>query len=224
MGQDAILTDQRNDIGDGSQRGQGGGFDEKFPKGFADASRAGNGVADSPGQLERDAGAAEIRIGIRRADSRQAGMDDGMAIRKPRRIAVRLMMVGNDQVDIALPGDRRRLDRRDAAIDRHDQLGAVIDNLPQRLGVEAVSFVDAMRNVGVHLTAEERDGMPEDAGGGDAVNVVIAVNDDFLAVADGPGDPCRRGGQARQQRRIGQRQKAWPQKRLGVVEATRFRD
>ena len=42
----------------------------------------------------------------------------------------------------------------------------------------------------------------------------------FLAVADGPGDPCRRGGQARQQRRIGQRQKAWPQKRLGVVEAT----
>ena len=39
MGQHAILTDQRDDIGDRPQRGQRGGFDQKFAERFADAGR-----------------------------------------------------------------------------------------------------------------------------------------------------------------------------------------
>ena len=65
MRQDAILADERHDIGDGSQRRQRRGFDEKFPERFADACRPVDGLPDSPRQLERHARAAQMRIGIR---------------------------------------------------------------------------------------------------------------------------------------------------------------
>ena len=104
MGENAVLADEWNDIGDGPQCGQGCGFDEEVPERFADAGCASDGLPDSPRQLKRDAGAAEIRIGIRQAGSRQPGMNDGMTIGKPRRIAVPLMVVAYDQIDIAFAG------------------------------------------------------------------------------------------------------------------------
>ena len=217
MGQGAILADEGDDIGNGPQCGQGGGLDEKTAEGFADAGSAQGGLADSPGELEGDAGAAEMGIGIRR--SRQTGMDDGEAIGKHGRIAVPIVMVGDDQIDAALASDEGGFDGGDAAIDGDDEFGAVVDDLGQGLGIQAVSFVDAMGNVGFDFSAEEGDGVPENAGGGDAIDVVIAVDDDFFRVGDGLGDAPGGGGETGQEGRLGQGAQAGGKKALGGVES-----
>ena len=173
-------------------------------------------MPDAPRQLERDAGAAEVRVGVGRAvasggaggrwcSSREGGArwrsaecgwrsrvrdrSPHSALRNPHpRFALPLVVIRHDQIDAALARDLRRLDRGDAAVDGDDQLGAVVAELRDRLGVEAVAFVDAVGDVEVGVAAEDADGVPEDGGGGDAVDVVVAVDDDLFAVADRPGD------------------------------------
>src|SRR5436190_18537307 len=72
-----------------------------------------------------------------------------------------LMMVGDDQIDAALAGDLGLFNRSDAAIDADDQAGALVADLRDRLGVEAVALVDAVRDVEVGGPAEHADRVPE---------------------------------------------------------------
>ena len=76
---------------------------------------------------------------------------------------------------------------------------------PEGLGVDAVAFLDPVRDVIEHVAgAGQLQAGPEDARAADAVDVVIAVDDDRPVVADGPDDPLGRLDDARQ--------------RLGVVQ------
>ena len=55
-------------------------------------------------------------------------------------------------------------------------------------GVEAVTFVDAVGDVAGDGGFGEVEGVIEDGGCGDAVDVVVAVDDDGLVVVDGLAD------------------------------------
>jgi hypothetical protein len=98
------------------------------------------------------------------------------------------MVIGDDEIDAALFGDLSGFYGGDAAVDGDDELGAAVDDLAEGVGIEAVAFFEAVGDVEVDFAAQDVDGVPEDGGGGDAVDVVVAVDDDFFAVADGAGD------------------------------------
>ena len=71
-------------------------------------------------QLQRDADAGEVLVGIAavvplRVDHRQ----------RRRQLGVRLVMVGDDQIDAELARAPRRVGAADAAVDRDDQRHAV---------------------------------------------------------------------------------------------------
>jgi hypothetical protein len=101
---------------------------------------------------------------------------------------VPLVVVGDDQIDAALFRDLRLLDRGDAAVDGDNELRPGVTDLLKRLGIQPVAFVDPVGDVEIDLSAQDGDGVPEDGGGGDAVDVVVAVDDDFLLVPHRLGD------------------------------------
>src|SRR5688572_16111960 len=121
-----------------------------------------------------------------------------------RVVTVPLMVISDDQVNSALAADLGLLDGGDAAVDRDDQPRAVGADLGEGLFVEAVAFFDAVGDVVVDFAAELADRVPEDGSGGDAVDVVIAVDDDLLSVADGLGDAVGGAGQIWDQGGVGE--------------------
>jgi hypothetical protein len=126
------------------------------------------------------------------------------------------VVVGDDQVHAAVAGDLGLLDGGDAAVDRDDQLRALVAQLGQRLGVQAVAFLDAVGDVELGVPAEHADRVPQDAGGRDAVDVVVAVDDDLLLVPDRPGDPVGGLGDAGQGVRVVQGRQRRAEERLAV--------
>src|SRR5688572_207888 len=106
------------------------------------------------------------------------------------------MMIRHNQIHAPVFGYFRWLDGSDAAVDGDDELGAVVAELGDRFGIQAVSFVDAVGGVEVGSATEGADGVPENRGGGDAVDVVVAVKDDPLVVADRAGDAIGGAGEA----------------------------
>ncbi len=102
------------------------------------------------------------------------------------------VVIGNDQIDAALLGNLHLIDRGNAAVYGDDDFRAAVDDFREDCGVQAVPFVDAVGDVPVDLAAEDSDGVPEDGGGGDAVDVVIAVNDDFFFGVNRAGDALGR--------------------------------
>ncbi len=107
---------------------------------------------------------------------------------QPQTSGYKFMVICNDQLNTAFAHHFRGLDGGDAAVNGDDELRTVIADLGDRFAVQAVPFFDAVRDVIFDNAAELADGVPEDGGGGDAVDVVIAVDDDFFVVANRFGD------------------------------------
>src|SRR3954469_18676433 len=64
MGEGAVFAVEGDDVGDGAEGGEGGGFEEIIFEGLGDFGAAGIYLADCPGEFEGDAGAAEVGGGI----------------------------------------------------------------------------------------------------------------------------------------------------------------
>ena len=111
------------------------------------------------------------------------------------------VMVGDDQLEAELARQIGLGHGRDAAIDRDDQLGPVLGRQPpERLGIDPVALVDPVGDVVVDvLRPGQAEAGPEDARAADAVDVVIAIDDDLPALADRRG----RSGRPRRRRRGG---------------------
>ena len=106
--------------------------------------------------------------------------------RRARQRLLRLVMIGDDQLH-AEPGRLVRfVEAGDAAIDGDDDVGAVLGELLQRLVVEAVAVVEAVRHVELDLGIEQVQAGQQDRGRGDAVHVVVAVDADLLLVLRSP--------------------------------------
>ncbi len=102
------------------------------------------------------------------------------------------MVVGDDEVDAERGAQRGLLDRGDAAVDRDDELHALPGEKADGGLVEAIAFFDPAGDVAGTLRALPAQKISQQAGRGDAVDVVVAVYSDVLAAFKGKLDT--RGG------------------------------
>ena len=98
----------------------------------------------------------------------------------------RFVVVSHHDVDPAAGKRHHLITCGDSIVHRDDEGGLTrLDHAVERLGREAVPFLEAMGNEGVHTCAELAQGLGQQASRGDAVHVEIAEHRDDLAVAHG---------------------------------------
>jgi len=168
---DPVLVQQRHDVGDGPQGGQPHGLQEKIAHGRSDLARAAGLLADGPSHFQRDAGAAQPAKRIRRAG--QAGVDDGRRLGESR---AWLVVIRDDQAHAPLLRQRGLFAACDPAVDRDDQLRALVGEPGNGLAVQAVPFVEAVGQVVPHLGAQQLQALAQDGGAAHAVDVVVPVD------------------------------------------------
>ena len=112
----------------------------------------------------------------------------------------------------------RRLDAANAAVDRDDERHAISLQAIERLGLKAVSVLDAIRKEVDDIRAEHLQRAAKNDGGGDAVAVVIAVDGDALFPLDRRENPLDRRRHVREQERIVQMIERRPEKFLRALE------
>ena len=94
------------------------------------------------------------------------------------------MVVGDDDVDAAIDRQTHRLDRGDAAIDGdHELYVAIGEHALEHFDLQTVAIDEAMRDDEVDVRAERAEDGLQQHDGGDAVDVVVAVDQDRLAIA-----------------------------------------
>ncbi|MPM46187.1 hypothetical protein SDC9_92885 [bioreactor metagenome] len=181
---DPVFAQQRDDVGHRAERHI---VEHVFKMGGEPAEVVFAAVFDEGvGELERRPGPGEnlkvvefgINLGI---DHRQRGGQFGR----------RLMMVGDDGVDSHFDRLGHRVDAGDAAIDGNQQpaVAEMGQRFAQTFGGEAVAVVKAVRNERVDDRAVAAQHQRQQRTAGDAVGVVIAVDQDRFAVGDGIPDP-----------------------------------
>jgi len=116
---------------------------------------------------------------------------------------VRGMVVGDHQSHIG-PGQLGRyVNGRDPAVDGDDQPGPLLREASGSLDIQAETLLDPVRNVEGDLGAGKGQDVPQDSYPGRPIYVVIAIEDDFLAGANGiDNDPCRIGSARQLARRV----------------------
>ena len=188
----AVLVGQRHDVGDRRQRHEVGELVER--------GRQVGRVAAVParperlGELEHDAGAAQVGERIGRPGRRARGHDG-----RVRQHVAGSVVVGHDDVERELAGARDGLGRRDAAVDGDQQPGAGGCQRLDGLDGDAVALLEAARQERLDLAAQEPQHLDGERGGTDAVDVVVAVHDDR---------PARRRSRSRSARRPRRRRPA----------------
>ncbi len=99
------------------------------------------------------------------------------------------MVVGDDDVDARLPGKRDFLGGRDAAIDRYDEPGAELNGFLHTRLRHAIPFNQAIGAKIFNIAAEQPQAAQQNDRGGNAVDVVIAIDDDQLMAFNSLHDP-----------------------------------
>ena len=95
-------------------------------------------------------------------------------------------MVGDDQVDAELARAPRGVGAADAAVHRDDQRDAVGVQPLDRRRLQAVAVLQPLGDEVHDVGAEQLERAAQDHRGGDAVDVVVAVDGDPLLVARSP--------------------------------------
>ena len=148
--------------------------------------RLAGAAAERLHQLERDADAREVLVRVGAVVPLR--VDD---CERRRQLAVRLVVVGDDQIDAELAGAPRRLGATDAAVHRDDHRHAVGVEPVDRRGLQPVTVLQPLGNEVDYVAAEELERPAEDHRRGDAVDVVVAVDGDPLLAGQRllePGD------------------------------------
>ena len=114
-------------------------------------------------------------------------------------------MIDHDHLQAALGGERQRLERGGAAIERDHQPAALRREALERLRVGAVALEQAIGHVDHGLALDRLQIAREQRHRGRAVDVVVAEQADRLAGDDRVGQPLDRAVEVVQMRRVGQR-------------------
>ena len=109
-------------------------------------------------------------------------MNDGVGVRQP---SGEFMVISYDEFQAESPGFQCFFASGDAAIHGDNNFHALLGQLPQRLGAQAVAVFQAIGHVKSHGQVENLQEPQEDGGAGDAVGVVVPVNADRQ-----PGSDC----------------------------------
>ncbi len=186
--QRAVLGGQRNDVGDGAERGEVG----QVAPHLREAEKPSNRLDE----LQRDTGAGEVaggavvrvELGVGHGDS------DGQQV-------AGLVMIGDHDGHTPL-GEHRHLRRgRYAAVDGDHEVGLEQEQPIDRRRREAITLVETMRNDSADLGAHGCESTSGDGAGRDAVKVEVAEDDDMLATAHGCSDPLGSCVESRDERR-----------------------
>ena len=160
----AVLAGERDHVCDGRQRDQ-----VEIALGLLDARERGD-------ELVGDAGRAEVGARVSR--------DDGMDDRAVRQLGAGLVVVGDDDVDAARPARPRPL-----STDVMPQSAVMRRPVPRAASLsivaaaEPVAVLHAAGDEPVAVGAELSERADEDRRGGDAVDVVVAVDRDRASPA-----------------------------------------
>ena len=136
------------------------------------------------GQAQRDAGAGELLV--LRGIPGPPRVHQRVRVGKHRRGVV---VVGDDEIDAEVPGELGFGNGRHTAVDRHDDLRPIGGELAEGRRVQAVALLIAVRDVRAHRDPEVPECADEDGRAGDAVDVVVAIDDDALAGGERTVDP-----------------------------------
>ena len=180
----AVLVEQRHHVGDRRER-------DEIEMALRDLRVD---PEERLAELVDDAGAAELRERVVGRPRR----DDGAV----RQRFAGPVVVGDDHLEPARPRLGDLLDRGDPAVDGDDEPAALVGEPRERLGTHAVALVEAARQVPVDLGAELPEQQHGEGGGGDAVDVVVAVDADAAALGDGGADLLRGGLHVAEQERV----------------------
>jgi hypothetical protein len=169
--ENAVLIDQWYDVGHRANRGQPNRLEQEIAQSIIHAPIAAGALAKRPRQLERDGRPAQSSERIR--TSGQSGVHNCCSARQ--RFA-NMMVIRDDQRQAKLLGELRLAQAADAAVDRHDNLGALGGQPTERLCVEAVAFINSIWNVEANVGIEQSQTSHEDGGGSHPVGVIVAVD------------------------------------------------
>ena len=114
----------------------------------------------------------------------------------------RPVMVRDDDVEAAFFRLGHLGDGRDPAVDGEDEPAALVGEPGERLAADAVAFVEATRQMPGDLGAELAQEENGERGGGDAVDVVVAVDADPAALLDSGTDLRARDLHVAEQERV----------------------
>ncbi len=190
-GDDAILAQERDDVGDDAHGGEGEQFDQQGAERRADLVAAAGECGQSPRKLVRDASAAKVWERIWRATGRQR-VHEGEGFGQIGDCLGWRVVVGDDEVAASGLGFAGGNGGGDAAVDADDEI-VLVGEFGDGVAVEAVALFEAVGEVGgeANVGLECVKQVPEDGGGGDAVDVVIGVDDDGLVALEGVEDASR---------------------------------
>ncbi len=172
FGDDPVLADQRHDVGQGAD---GGDLHERRQPGVAPGL-----LAQRLDQLQRHADAGQMLVRI--AAVGPLGIDDGEGARQ---FAVGLVVVGDDEVEAELGGPARRVGRADPAVHRHQHLRPLGVQAIDGRRLQPVAVAQPFGNEVGDVAAEQFQRAPQDHRRGDAVDVVVAVDDDTFPAGHG---------------------------------------
>ena len=131
------------------------------------------------------------------------------------------VVVGDDHVEPERVGACDLGDRRDPAVDREDEVDAVLRELLDRLRGEPVALFEAAREAPLDVRAELAQRQKRDDRRRDAVDVVVAVDADSLPLAHREVDPLDRRGHVAEAKGVVARRLRVEKRarRGGIVEA-----
>ena len=208
--ENAVLVDERHDVGDRADRGQADRRHEEVPHGLGHAFGLAGPLANGPGQLESHARTAQSAERIARA--RQARMDDR---RSGRQFRAKFVMIGDDQLQADFARRESRLDASDAAIDADHQRCSALGQRPQRVAREPVAFFQPIGHVVRCVRSNQLEAREENRRRGHAVGIVVAIDDNLPPGLDGGINPLGRVGDAGQHLGVAQARQLGLEKRAG---------
>ncbi len=196
---DAILIQQRHDVGDRAEGCEAHPAEEHLAEPGCDLLGPGGPRGDRPRELEGDAGAAQFAKGIARVWQSRVDEHGSLGERVGERVVIR-----DDQFKAKFLGEAGLRHARDATVDRDDEAGAVGGERPQRIGVEAVALLESIGHIPRGRRVDRLEASGKDRRGTHPVGVVVAIDHDLSACSRGGKNPIGCLGDPRQQFRITQ--------------------
>ena len=144
-------------------------------------------------ELEGHADAGEVLVGVCAIGT--FGVDDR---ERRRQRGVRLVMIGDDEIEpkLARPGGRGRTP--DTAVDRDDDADLLSRESLDTGWLEPVPIRDPVRNEMHDVSAEQLQHSPEDHRRCHAVDIVVAVHGDTFLAVNGAQQPVDRQREIRE--------------------------
>ncbi len=170
-GDHSVLAGQRHDIGERAQRRD---LHER-----AQPALPPGPLTQRLDELEGDARPGQVLFRVPAVPP--LGVEHGQG---PRQLVVRLVVVGDDEVDAKLARAIRGLGRPDATIDRHDDASPIGMEPVDGRRLQPVAVANPVGQEMRHVGPQQLEGATHHDGRGDAVHVVVSVDGDSLPSLD----------------------------------------